>query len=205
MRLSPIVKRERTNGRIINTRKNDSRKNDKDPKKNMKAKRILRILAIVTILISNVGCDQISKNIVRKRIHDNEEIILMNNYLTLTKIENSGAFFSIGNSLPQPIKLLLLTILPMVALGLIFIYLLTKKNLTNTAIIGICFIIGGGAGNIYDRLVYGSVTDFLHIDFVIFQTAIFNMADVSIMAGVFAIVIDAFRSRFNYLAIDRRD
>ncbi|HET6542712.1 MAG TPA: signal peptidase II [Chryseolinea sp.] len=167
----------------------------------MKVKRVLRTLVIVIILISNVGCDQISKNIVRKRIHYNEEISLMNNYLTLTKIENKGAFFSLGHSLPQPIKLLLLTILPMIALGLIFIYLLTKKNLTNTAIIGICFIIGGGAGNIYDRLVYGSVTDFLHIDFVIFQTAIFNMADVSIMTGVFMIVIDAVRSRFNYLKI----
>jgi len=167
----------------------------------MKVKRVLRTLVIVIILISNVGCDQISKNIVRKRIHYNEEISLMNNYLTLTKIENKGAFFSLGHSLPQPIKLLLLTILPMIALGLIFIYLLTKKNLTNTAIIGICFIIGGGAGNIYDRLVYGSVTDFLHIDFVIFQTAIFNMADVSIMTGVFMIVIDAVRSRFDYLKI----
>ena len=167
----------------------------------MKVKRVLRTLVIVIILISNVGCDQISKNIVRKRIHYNEEISLMNNYLTLTKIENKGAFFSLGHSLPQSIKLLLLTILPMVALGLIFIYLLTKKNLTNTAIIGICFIIGGGAGNIYDRLVYGSVTDFLHIDFVIFQTAIFNMADVSIMTGVFMIVIDAVRSRFDYLKI----
>ena len=169
----------------------------------MKVKRVLRTLAIVIILISNVGCDQISKNIVRKRIHYNEEISLMNNYLTLTKIENKGAFFSLGHSLPQPVKLLLLTILPMVALGLAFIYLLTKKNLTNMAIIGICFIIGGGAGNIYDRLVYGSVTDFLHIDFVIFQTAIFNMADVSIMTGVFVIVLDTFRSRFNYLAIGK--
>ena len=171
----------------------------------MKVKRILRSLAIVAILISNVGCDQISKNIVRNRIHYNEEISLMNNYLTLTKIENKGAFFSLGHSLPQPVKLLLLTILPMVALGLVFIYLLTKKNLTNTTMIGICFIIGGGAGNIYDRLVYGSVTDFLHIDFVIFQTAIFNMADVSIMTGVFAIVIDALRLRFNYLTLDKHD
>ena len=171
----------------------------------MKVKRILRTLAMVIILISNVGCDQISKSIVRKRIHYYEEISLMNNYLTLTKIENRGAFFSLGHSLPQPIKLLLLTILPTIALGLAFLYLLTKKNLTNMAIIGICFIIGGGIGNIYDRVVYGSVTDFLHIDFVIFQTAIFNMADVSIMTGVFAIVVDALRSRFNYLTIDKRD
>jgi len=169
----------------------------------MKVKPILRTLAIVAILISNVGCDQISKNIVRKRIHYNEEISLMNNYLTLTKIENKGAFFSLGHSLPQPIKLLLLTILPMVGLGLAFVYLLTKRSLSNMAIVGICFVIGGGIGNIYDRLVYGSVTDFLHINFVIFQTAIFNLADVSIITGVFAIVIDALRSRFNYLTLDK--
>jgi signal peptidase II len=171
----------------------------------MKVKPILRTLAIVTILISNVGCDQISKKIVRKRIHENEEISLMNNYLTLTRIENEGAFFSLGHSLPQPIKLFLLTILPMVSLGLAFVYLLTKKSLSNMTIIGICFIIGGGAGNIYDRLVYGSVTDFLHIDFVIFQTAIFNIADVSIMVGVFMVALDAFRSRFNYQTIDAHD
>jgi signal peptidase II len=169
----------------------------------MKVKPILRTLAIVTILISNVGCDQISKNIIRKRIRYYEEISLMNNYLTLTKIENKGAFFSLGHSLPQPIKLLLLTILPMVALGLAFVYLLTKWSLSNVAIAGICFIIGGGTGNIYDRLVYGSVTDFLHIDFVIFQTAIFNMADVSIMTGAFALVTDALRSRFNVLKIGK--
>ena len=50
--------------------------------------------------------------------------------------------------------------------------------------IGICFLIGGGIGNIYDRIVYGSVTDFLHMDFVLFKTGIFNMADVSIMTGI---------------------
>jgi signal peptidase II len=92
----------------------------------------------------------------------------------------------------------------MVSLGLGFFYLMTKRNLTNMTIVGICFIIGGGAGNIYDRLIYGSVTDFLHIDFVIFQTAIFNMADVSIMTGVFAIVFDAFRARLNLPKVHKR-
>lgn len=171
----------------------------------MKIRPILRTLTIVTILILNVGCDQISKNLVRKRIRDNEKISLMNNYLTLTKIENEGAFFCVGHALPQPIKLLLLTILPMVSLGLASYYLLTKRNLTNMTIAGICFIVGGGAGNVYDRLVHGSVTDFLHIDFVIFQTAIFNMADVSIMIGISAVLFDAFRVRANYLAVDKHD
>ena len=47
----------------------------------------------------------------------------------------------------------------------------------------------------YDRIIYGSVTDFLHIDFVIFQTGIFNLADVSIMAGMFLILIQSFRKK----------
>lgn len=151
----------------------------------MKVKRLLRTLVILTILSSNIGCDQISKNFVRQRIGYNEQIGLINNYLTLTKIENTGAFLSLGHSLPRPIKILLLTILPMVVLGLALLYLLAKRSLSNITVVGICFIVGGGVGNIYDRLIYGSVTDFLHIDFVIFQTGIFNMADVSIMTGMF--------------------
>ena len=106
----------------------------------------------------------------------------------------------------MPIKILLLTILPLIVLGLAFIYLLTKKNLSNLTIIGICFIVGGGVGNIYDRVIYGSVTDFLHIDFVIFQTGIFNMADVSIMTGTLLVLFESYfkRTRLNYETVDKQ-
>ena len=163
----------------------------------MKIKTFLRTLVILTILSSNIGCDQISKNIVRQKIDYNEQISLLNNFLTLTKIENTGAFLSLGQSLPQPIKILLLTILPLVVLSIALFYLLTKKNLPNLTIIGICFVVGGGIGNIYDRLIYGSVTDFLHIDFVIFQTGVFNMADVSIMTGTFIVICESYFRRTN--------
>lgn len=163
----------------------------------MNFKPFFRTLAIVSILIINVGCDQISKSIVRELINDNEQISLVNSYVTLTNIENTGAFLSLGHSLPHPMKLLLLTILPMLSLGFGFAYLIRQKNLSNMSIIGGCFIVGGGIGNIYDRFTYGSVTDFLHIDFVIFETGIFNMADVSIMTGVFTLVFEAFRSRMS--------
>ena len=72
-------------------------------------------------------------------------------------------------------------------------------------ILGICFVVGGGFGNIYDRLVYGSVTDFLQMNFVIVQTGIFNMADVSIMAGMFMILLEAYlkQTKFNYETVDK--
>lgn len=168
----------------------------------MKVKSVLRTLAIFAILIVNVGCDQISKNIVRQQIEYNERIALVNDHLTLTKIENQGALLGLGQSLPQPVKILLLTVLPLASLGLAFLYLLANRNLSKSMVLSICFIIGGGIGNIYDRLVYGSVTDFLHIDFVLFETAIFNMADVSILVGVLVIMVDVLRGRTRNLFID---
>ena len=59
-------------------------------------------------------------------------------------------------------------------------------------LIGLCFVIGGGVGNLLDRILYGSVTDFLYLKFGIFQTGIFNMADVSIMTGMFLIFLQFF-------------
>lgn len=158
----------------------------------IKPKRIIRTITLLLILISNVGCDQITKNIIRARIDYNEQIDVMGSFLTLTKVENSGAFLSIGDSLPQPLKILLFTVVPVVLLLSVLVFSLFKKDTTDLTLLGICFIAGGGIGNIYDRLVYGSVTDFLHIDFVIFQTGIFNMADISIMTGFFIVVLESF-------------
>ncbi|MDO8994488.1 MAG: signal peptidase II, partial [Daejeonella sp.] len=62
----------------------------------------------------------------------------------------------------------------------------------NLQIVGWCFVIGGGTGNLYDRIVHGSVTDFLHLDLGLFQTGIFNLADVSIMIGMFIILTGQF-------------
>jgi signal peptidase II len=135
----------------------------------MKSKRILRTLAIVIVLISNIGCDQISKSIVRERVGYDEQIVLINKCFTLTKIENTGAFLSLGGTLPEPLKSLLLTILPLIALGFGCVYLMVKRNLSRLSLVGISFALGGGIGNIYDRVTYGSVTDFMHIDFYLFS------------------------------------
>jgi signal peptidase II len=157
--------------------------------------KLIRTLAIVGILILNIGCDQISKSMVRDRLSDHEEISLIKNYFTLTKVENSGAFLSLGDSLPEPFRFVLLSLLPLAILGFGLGLLFMKSNLPKATLLGFSFVIGGGIGNIYDRLIYGSVTDFLHIDFGIFQTGIFNLADVSILTGVLIVLIASFVRR----------
>ena len=49
------------------------------------------------------------------------------------------------------------------------------------------FIVGGCFGNLYDRLVFGYVRDFLNFEFMNFP--VFNIADVSLCIGIFLIVI----------------
>ena len=65
-------------------------------------------------------------------------------------------------------------------------------------LVGMCFAIGGGIGNLFDRIHYGSVTDFLHIKWGMFQTGIFNLADVSIITGMIIILIQFFSRKSSF-------
>ncbi|WP_262247022.1 signal peptidase II [Parapedobacter soli] len=148
------------------------------------------------ILISlNISCDQLTKTMVRNQISPHERIILISDHLTLTNIENSGAFLSMGQTWWQPVKSLLFIVLPIIVLlfGLFYMTRLGGKQPWLTFALG--FAIGGGIGNMIDRLLYGSVTDFVHIRVGPLQTGIFNMADVSITIGVGMMLLFALRGR----------
>jgi signal peptidase II len=157
----------------------------------METGKLIRTIGILILLASNIGCDQVSKSMVRERLDKHERVKLAGDYFIMTRVENTGAFLSMGNSLPVPLRILLLSVLPALVMAYGLYFLFTKRSLSWATMLGLCFIIGGGIGNLYDRIVYGSVTDFLHMDFVIFRTGIFNMADVSIMIGTFLILIQA--------------
>jgi signal peptidase II len=155
----------------------------------MLTNKILRTVFIVLLLVTNIGCDQISKSLVRNALAENERIHLFDERVMLTRVENAGAFLSLGDSLSDEIKFLLLVIIPVIVLTMAVMFLLTRSDMPRNLFIGLAFVIGGGIGNIYDRFIYGSVTDFIHLDFYLFKTGIFNMADVSIMTGVFVVLI----------------
>jgi signal peptidase II len=161
----------------------------------MKVNKVIRNLLILIILTTNVGCDQISKCIVRQKIDFNDRTSVIGNFVTITKVENTGAFLSIGDHLPRIIYKILMIILPLIVLGYALYYLLTSNNLSKLLILGICFIIGGGLGNVFDRILYGSVTDFLHFNFGLFHTGIVNMADISITIGFVILMYELYINR----------
>jgi signal peptidase II len=152
---------------------------------------VLRNFFIAAVLITNISCDQVSKMIVRGQIAKDERISLISNHVTLTRVENTGAFLSLGSELPSLVRTIILSFIPILAITLALVYIFRERKLSRIALMGYAFVIGGGMGNLFDRVWYGSVTDFLHIDFGLFETGIFNMADVSIMIGIGLIILNA--------------
>jgi len=151
----------------------------------------LRIFVILLLLAINIGCDQVSKTIVRHKLEYYDQIKLFAGHFTLEKTENTGAFLSVGNSLTGPTRIILLNLLPLLAVAAGLAFMLTRE-LSRTTLISVILIVGGGFGNIFDRIRYGSVTDFMHLKFGPLQTGIFNVADVSIMLGMIILMLHAF-------------
>ena len=156
-----------------------------------------RNLILVILIFSNIGCDQISKKVVREQVAYDEQIYLIPDHLLLTKVENTGAFLSIGAGFDPSIKKLFLLGLPILGLTFMLFILLGNRRLGRNLAISLSFIIGGGIGNLIDRILYGSVTDFIFMDFGLFQTGIFNLADVSITCGIVYYLFVNLVDRFN--------
>lgn len=154
----------------------------------MTLKPLTRIVLILSLVLLNVGCDQISKRLVRQKIEPNERISVIKHNVILTWVENKGAAYSLGSNLNPLYKTILLQIIPAIVLAILLMLLLVKKEYEPEIIVGFCFIVGGGIGNIFDRIAYGSVTDFMYVDLGFFSTEIFNMADVSIVFGTLIVL-----------------
>ena len=153
----------------------------------MKSFNFFKILVILILITLNVSCDQVSKSVVRKNIVAFDKIEVIGNHLTLTKVENHGAALGFAATFPPAIKYVVIVILPIILLFAFFLSILYRKDIDKTIIVGLTFIIGGGIGNLFDRIFYGSVTDFVILDLGIFKTGIFNMADLSVTIGVLII------------------
>ncbi len=154
-----------------------------------------RNILISIIVLLAIAFDQISKVWVRNNFESYIETSIVGDIFTLIKVENTGAFLGMGSELPETLRVLLLIVVPVIVLVGITVYTYLEKSLDKTSIIGFSLIIGGGIGNIFDRIVYGSVTDFLYLNFEFFKTGIFNIADLSVTIGMILILISSFKKK----------
>ena len=131
-----------------------------------------------------------SKYIISKIVTLGNSIDIIKNFLRISYVKNTGAAFSLldGNTL-------FVTIIGIVIIIMIIWYL--YKNKVNKMIdkIGYSLILGGSIGNLFDRVCYGYVRDFIDIQIGEYNYPIFNLADSFIVIGVILLFISAWRDK----------
>lgn len=162
---------------------------------------ISRNVSIMLLVIANIAADQISKVIVRANIilrtetNPGERIPLLGDYFVLMNVKNKGAFLGMGSDLSEPLRIILLLLLPTAVLLFVLYYVFKEKQMDKLSLIGFSCVVGGGIANVFDRFVYGSVTDFLFIDLGFVRTGIFNIADLSVTTGMILILWSSLKQR----------
>ena len=129
--------------------------------------------------------DRISKLFVINLAEPNGQINLdVNSYLNLNLIWNEGIAFGMF-SFDQKFYYHMLTILIFLIILVIFWLMFKSKGFEKFSYI---LIIGGSLGNIFDRIYYSAVPDFIDIYFNNFHWFIFNVADIFISVGIFCLI-----------------
>lgn len=147
--------------------------------------RTRRILITLIVVLGCMGCDQVTKTIASRTLAPNTPVTLVNHIFHLEYTENSGAMMGVGTDLSAQTRFWLFIVFTACALSAILAFTLLDKTLTATAMVSLSLILGGGLGNLLDRVFKGGiVVDFMIITLGPLKTAIFNFADLSILTGV---------------------
>ena len=137
----------------------------------------MKILFITSILI--LIFDQITKFLINKFIKNSIKIIPR--ILEIQIVQNTGMAFGINDG---NIKNIFITV---IVLGLIINFIKKQYNLIDEkTMFSLSLLIGGGVGNIIDRIFKGGVFDFIKVS----TFPIFNFADVAIVVGWILLVIN---------------
>ena len=136
------------------------------------------IISLIVIII-----DRILKVLVTNNFVLNVRNKIIDGFFYITNCHNEGAAFSLFSG-----NVLFLIFITLIVLFLIY-RTINKENVNKIGILAYGLLLGGILGNLYDRIFYGYVIDYL--DFLIFKFnfAIFNLADAAIVIGAILLIV----------------
>ena len=139
--------------------------------------------------------DQVTKAIVEASIPLYEVRTVIPGCLHLTHVKNRGAAFGIFADSPSEGKIMMLVFLSVLALAVVVTLLWRNQPAARRMGLGLALILGGAVGNLFDRLVHGSVVDFLDFYLSSYHWPAFNVADSAIVIGAGLLLVDMMLTR----------
>ena len=150
----------------------------------------MKRVSYLMITLAVIILDAWTKYLVAAKIDLHESIPLIPDVFQLVHVRNTGAAFGILNLAEFPFKTALIAVIATAALIGVGMYAASLAHHQLVARIGLALIIGGAAGNLLDRIVAGSVVDFVDVYWQNHHFWAFNVADSAISIGVAIMVLD---------------
>ena len=151
-----------------------------------------RLCLVLGLLISTVGCDQATKAIARESLSF-RTFSFLGDSLRLQHAENPGAFLSLGAEIQGQMRFWVFTVGVALFMAAALWVLLRKNSMPRSTTVALTLVVGGGIGNLIDRALKGTVTDFINVGIGWLRTGIFNVADMAIMLGVAVLIYQSFK------------
>jgi signal peptidase II len=152
----------------------------------------LLLLSALVIL-----ADRLTKNAIVHRIRPGYDIKIIPGVFRLSHVLNTGAAFSLlENMPPNAVRLGLITFSVIAALVVLAMLWRTGRTLSLTSV-ALALILGGAVGNMYDRIRFHHVVDFLAVRIYHYNWPDFNVADSCIVIGAGLLLLEIFRPQPN--------
>jgi signal peptidase II len=159
---------------------------------------VKRILLILVVLVTCVGCDQSTKTYAESNLPKAQALSFLADTVRLQVAHNDGAFLSLGESAPKSWRLAALRVGVSALLLTLLVYLLLIRVARPSFILALTLILAGGVSNLIDRFTHGGyVVDFINLGIGSLRTGIFNVADIAITLGVFMLLVQNWRIKKN--------
>jgi signal peptidase II len=159
---------------------------------------VKRILLILFVLVTCVGCDQSTKTYAESNLPKAQALSFLADTVRLQVAHNDGAFLSLGESAPKSWRLAALRVGVSALLLTLLGYLLLIRVARPSFILALTLILAGGVSNLIDRFTHGGyVVDFINLGIGSLRTGIFNVADIAITLGVFMLLVQNWRIKKN--------
>jgi signal peptidase II len=139
--------------------------------------------------------DRLTKWIIETRVSAFDTISVIPGFFSIVHSQNRGAAFGIFADSTSEWRTALLIIASLAALAFVSTLIWRARAMDRLTLWGLSLVLGGAAGNVFDRLLRGSVTDFLLFYVGQYQWPAFNVADSAITMGCALLVLDSLKPR----------
>jgi len=144
----------------------------------------------LAIAMGAILLDRITKIVIERTLSTSDAITVIPGFFQITHVHNRGAAFGLFADSTSEWRTALLVGFSGLALAVVGYLLWRSDHALPTTAIGLSLILGGAIGNLWDRVVSGQVTDFLHFYIGSHVWPDFNVADSCIVVGAVFLMLE---------------